>query len=217
LLTLFGIGLGPESLAVHDGATGVVPNSLGGTRVLFDGIPAPILASVSTQVNLVVPEGLAGRDAVRMAVEVNGNVIATFLMSPTKYRPAILGIFSPAPSDRFTVPADAYNEDGTRNSWENAAAYKSVVEFFATGVGPLEDPAADGAVAGGRRPAASVRVWIGDVESEVVEAATVEGRTNAVIRVRARVPDVCCGGNLRIRLAVNGLSSDINGPIVVVR
>jgi uncharacterized protein (TIGR03437 family) len=56
--TIFGSKLGPSQGAGFQLANGEVPTSLGGTQVLVNGEPAPILYSSYGQLNLILPYSL---------------------------------------------------------------------------------------------------------------------------------------------------------------
>ena len=45
---------------------------IGGTRVLFDDTPAPMVYTVAGQVSLVAPYGVQGKSFTRIVVEYNG-------------------------------------------------------------------------------------------------------------------------------------------------
>jgi hypothetical protein len=71
IVSLFGAGLGPATPTgpVLD-AAGRVGTASGGTRVLFDGIPAPVLYASSGQVNMAVPYGLPSSGCVESCEDI---------------------------------------------------------------------------------------------------------------------------------------------------
>src|SRR6202011_369413 len=73
IITITGSGLGP---AVGAGpnliASGSVDTQVAGTRLLFDGIPAPLLFVRADQINAIVPYTLNGRTGTNMQVEISG-------------------------------------------------------------------------------------------------------------------------------------------------
>jgi hypothetical protein len=66
LVSLIGSGIGPVSVQ-HPGGS---PSStiLGGTSVLFDGTPAPLLYAAPNQINAIVPYGVSGETATQVTV-----------------------------------------------------------------------------------------------------------------------------------------------------
>jgi len=100
----------------------IMGSNLSGTNVAvsFDAIPAKLLYTSSTQINLQVPSELAFMQAAQMIVTVDGLVAAQTvplaIVAP--------GIFS----------GGVLNQDGTPNSTSNPAALGSVLQIFATGL-----------------------------------------------------------------------------------
>jgi uncharacterized protein (TIGR03437 family) len=69
MVTLFGSGMGPASLAgLSLDPSGKVSSAVAGTRVLFDGTPSPILYTSNSQVSVVVPYAVANRGATQVQV-----------------------------------------------------------------------------------------------------------------------------------------------------
>jgi len=58
IVSIFGAGLGPDQPVTANfrlGDFGTWPTTMGGTQVLFDGVPAPMLYASANQINAVVP------------------------------------------------------------------------------------------------------------------------------------------------------------------
>ena len=62
-VTLFGAGMGPAEGIVAMLENGKVPTSVGGVRVLFNGVPAPLLFVREDQINAIAPLSLSGTTA----------------------------------------------------------------------------------------------------------------------------------------------------------
>ena len=71
VVTITGSGLGPDD-GVLQGSDEAGVTILGNTRVLFDGVPARILASQAAQVTAIVPYGAAGKPSTQVQVEFQG-------------------------------------------------------------------------------------------------------------------------------------------------
>ena len=139
LVELLGSGLGPQQ-GIQTGATPQTPypTQAGGVTVTFDGEPAPLLWVQDGQINTIVPWSLAGPTT---EICVTYNTVATNCLSSA--------VVEAAPGV-FTIDgthAVALNQDGTLNSAANPAALGSTVTIFATGLGPIDPPQADGALA----------------------------------------------------------------------
>lgn len=141
ILTLVGAGLGPRGGAAFRLVNGGVPRELEGTRVLFDGQPAPVLYAQNGQVNAIAPYSLIPGATVTIEVEYNGMRLGTPL-TVANARPRI-----------FTVDgsgsgyAAALNQDGSINSPQNPAQPGSVISLFLTGTGLAATPLREGEVA----------------------------------------------------------------------
>jgi uncharacterized protein (TIGR03437 family) len=92
-----------------------------GLTVTFDGTPAQILFSNSTQINLLVPAALQGRATSQMVVMANGLSSAPQTVSLAAFAP---GIFSNG----------ILNQDYSVNGSAHPAAPSSIIQIFATGL-----------------------------------------------------------------------------------
>ncbi len=203
-------GLGPALLlgAQLDRA-GNVTTSLGGTRVLFDGIPAPLAYAFAGDIMAVVPYEIAGHGSTQVVVEYQG------VPSPA----VTLGVVESAPA-LFTLDSTGHgqaamlNELGCCNSVRNPAKRGSLATLYATGEGQTTPPGITGAVSFYDRPAdypvprLPVRVTVGGEPAEIVwhgEAPhAVTGLFQANFRVPANAP---IGDAVPITLTIGNASS----------
>ena len=64
LITIFGSGFGPPEVVSGElDASGLVKTKIADTRVIFDGVPAPLLFVQANQVGAVVPFAVSGVNA----------------------------------------------------------------------------------------------------------------------------------------------------------
>jgi uncharacterized protein (TIGR03437 family) len=138
IVSIFGSQMGPSPGVGFQLVNGKVPTSLGGTQVLVNGEPAPILYSSSGQLNLILPYLLTVGTTPTIQVMSNGT--ATNQMSASVVDQGI-SLFSLGNS-----VAAALNQDGTLNSPENPAQPGSVVMLFGTGGGATVPPSVAGEV-----------------------------------------------------------------------
>ena len=152
IVTLIGAGIGPAVAAQP--ASSPTSVLLGGTSVLFDGNPAPLLYAGPNQINAIIPYGVSGQDVTQMLVMGSGQLIVGF---PLPVAPSAPGIFTVDASG--VGPGAILNQDSTVNSPSNPANRGSAVALFATGAGQTDPPGVDGQVAGGpyRTPACLCR------------------------------------------------------------
>ncbi len=105
------------SLATITG-TGLTGSNVG---VTFDGSPAKLLYTSSTQINLQVPSEIAGKTSAQAIVMVDGKSSAPQTVALAVAAPEIFG-------------GGVLNQDNTLNSVSNPASLGSVIQIFATGL-----------------------------------------------------------------------------------
>jgi uncharacterized protein (TIGR03437 family) len=141
LITLFGNGLGPQQ-GIQTQATlqSAFPTQMANVEVTFDGTPAPLLWVQDAQINVVAPWSLTPGQTTQVCVSYNGAKTNCLTWPVAQTDPAV-----------FTLGgwyAAALNQDGTINSADNPAPAGSIVSVFATGLGPITAPQADGTLVG---------------------------------------------------------------------
>ncbi|MCC6390747.1 MAG: lamin tail domain-containing protein [Bryobacterales bacterium] len=207
LVTIFGSDLGPPDLVRQDLGEGRTPfkTLLANTRVLFDGVAAPVFFTTSTAVSAFAPYSLAGRTSAEVVVEFQNKLSNPITLDVAGSAP---GIFAADASGRGQ--AWALNEDNTSNGPGADAPKGSLITFYATG-GGATNPAGDDGLITTDRPAAlnlPVSVRIGSADAQVVSAGTTPGAISGMMQVTARVPqDLASGGPLPIELTVGGVTS----------
>ena len=216
LITIFGSALGPTTplglQLTPDGQS--VTTVLGGTRVLFDGVAAPLTYVSDGQVNAIVPFGLAG-DAIstHVQVEVNGVTSSAVTEFQTSESPAVFTAYG------GTGQAAALNQDNSANSPSNPASVGTVLQVFMTGAGQTKPPGVDGQLAGSEplTPVGTVKASIGDVDATVQYAGSSSGLVQGVTQVNIVVPDGAPSGDaVPLVLKVGGNSSP-SGVTVAIR
>jgi uncharacterized protein (TIGR03437 family) len=89
--------------------------------VSFDGVPAQVLFSNDTQINILVPGALAGKSSSEMVVTVDGLAGAAQAVALAPFSPAIFS-------------SGVLNQNSSLNSVSNPAGLGSVLQIFATGL-----------------------------------------------------------------------------------
>src|SRR5579883_1366220 len=133
LATIFGNGLAATTAQ----ASGFpLPTKLGGTTVLVNDSPAPLVYVSGSQINFQVPSGLQAGTANLYVSVVSGIQSKRFSFTVASAAP---GIFQDSSNH-----AVAQNTDYSTNSTGNPAASGSVVIVYLTGQGPVDNAVADG-------------------------------------------------------------------------
>ncbi len=215
MITIFGSGLGPATLApLQTDQRGYVSTALGGTQVLFDGTPAPLIYSLAGQVSAVVPYETFGKSSTQVQVVFQGQSSSTVSVPVVT---AIPGVFTLNSSG--SGPGAIVNQNGTVNSATNPASAGSIVMIFATGEGETNPDGTDGKPDGFPAPtpiAQPVSATIGGLNADVQYAGGVAGLVAGFFQVNVRVPSgVPAGGALPVILSIGGKSSQANVTLAV--
>jgi uncharacterized protein (TIGR03437 family) len=185
IVSIFGSGLGPASSLSGTVTNGAFDTSLGGTRVLFDGVGAPLLMVSANQVNAIVPSTVRFRAQTVMQVEVAGKTLPAQTMDVAVSSPAIFTL-----NGTGTGYAAALNQDGTVNSPSNPAARGSLVTLFANSAGAWQPVLGDGLVLKDAHnlPQVSVNVTFNGLNAPVIYAGNSPGTVTALWQLNVILP-----------------------------
>jgi uncharacterized protein (TIGR03437 family) len=212
IVALFGSGMGPAQLAgLTLNSAGKVSTSAGGTTVMFNGVAAPVIYSLATQVAVVVPYEVSGATA-QVTVSYKGQTSAAF---PVTVAAAVPGLFTANSSG--TGQAAALNQDTSGNSVTHPAPPGSVIVLFATGEGQTTPAGVDGklAVAPLPKPVQKVTVTIGGLPATVDYAGGAPGEVAGVMQVNATIPAGVFGSAVPIVVQVGNFKSQAGATIAV--
>ena len=139
IVSLFGERIGPAAgtLPQVDLQTGF-PKQLANVVVTFNGTPGALLYVQDNQINAIAPWSLPSGQTVQVCVVYDGNTTNCLTRPIVVAHP---GVFS-----TDGIYAAALNQDGTPNTAANPAPVGSTVSVFATGLGAITPPEADGAI-----------------------------------------------------------------------
>lgn len=191
-ITIKGSNMAPSTATVF--TTVPAPTTLGEVRVLFDGVPAPVLYvgpsgdRTSDQINAIVPYGISGRTTTNVVVEYRG-VQSTPV--PLTVRDTEPGIFTA--NSAGSGPASMLNQDNSFNTQANPAILGNVVQIFGTGAGLIAPNPGDGRVvpSSGNLPVflnSPVQVRIGGRVAQLQYAGPAPGLLAGVFQINAVVP-----------------------------
>lgn len=212
IVTLVGSGIGP-AIALIPGSS-VTSTMLGGTTVVFDGNPAPLLYAAPNQINAIVPYGVSGQNGTQMSITSGGQLIAGFSLSVIGSAPALFTL-----DGSGAGPGAILNQDSTLNSFSNPASRGSIVVLYATGAGSMSPTPTDGQVTGNilANPILPVSAQIGGIDAEVLYAGAAPGLVAGVVQVNCRVPQsVAPGGAVPVGITV-GTASSPAGVVMAVQ
>jgi uncharacterized protein (TIGR03437 family) len=221
IVTLFGAGLGPASVV---GAVlrsdNAIENTLSDTRVLFDGIPAPLIYVHGAQTSAIVPYAVAGKNSTRAQVEHRGVRSDPVTLDVTNAAPALFTQDSSGQGSGAILNQDFSLNDGTR-----PAAPGSVVLLYATGAGQTTPAGTDGLIASEvlPRPVLNVKVelmvfsggFLSTWPLKALYAGAAPGLVAGVLQVNAALPANLPAGRHEVILTVGGKMSPTGVTLTV--
>ncbi|HUB80673.1 MAG TPA: glycoside hydrolase family 44 protein [Bryobacteraceae bacterium] len=215
IVDIWGTGLGPASgvnLALD--ANGMVSTTLAGVRVLFDGVPAPMVFASATQCSAVVPYFGAIGSSTHVQVEYQGAASDPLTLAVSATAP---GLFTALASGKGQ--GSILNQDQSVNSISNPAAVGSIVVLYATGEGVTDPPGVDGrpAVDVFPKPIAAVTVDIGGFPAVVQYVGAAPGYLAGLLQINAQMSaNVAPGNNVPVHVTIGGVTSQ-DGVTLAVR
>jgi uncharacterized protein (TIGR03437 family) len=183
MVNLWGNAIGPpDAIAGSFDESGRLPTSLGGARVLFNGIAAPLLFAGPNQVNAIVPFEIAGAASANVEIEEDGQKAAQGSALVAAAGSQILGIV---------------NQDGSTNSINHPASPGDIITIYSTGGGQTNPPSIDGQIAAA--PASLVLSTdvvlldgngVQQTRAEVLYSGAAPGQVAGIVQVNVKLPDV---------------------------
>lgn len=211
IVVLYGSNLGPANLVSFTVLNNTVATTLGGTRVLFDGVPAPVIYVSANQVAAVAPFNIAGKTNVKINVESAGATSATLQVPVRVAKPALFTVDASG-----TGPGSILNQDGTVNSSLNPAEKLSRVSIFVTGVGQTVPASQDGQIVA--TPAslmAQVTASVNGEAAELQSAGNSPGRIPGLAQIDIRLPSGVRSGMNSIQITVGATGSTGNVTVFI--
>jgi uncharacterized protein (TIGR03437 family) len=230
LVTIFGSNFGPAALAAGASVDGRYPNDLAGTRVLINGVAAPIIYTAAGQVSAVVPFGVVPESRADVVIEYQGKRSPPVSIYVAASAPGLFTLDSSGTGPAAVLNIDAVTGAVSVNSPQNPAARGGYLVACLTGAGQTVPPSVDGVVADsvgklalpveagldnfGRGNPCEDRFYCQPVE--VLYAGPAPGIVAGVIQVNMRVPDTpSASGTHALGVSVGGLWSQFNTTVSI--
>ena len=189
IITIYPTNVGPPALVTAAlTADRRISTLIGGTRVLFDNIAAPLVYTVAGQISLTVPYEVQGKQFTRVVVEYNGVKSRPVVVPVTNVAPGIITISG------GTGQAVVINEDKSFNAPATPADRGSIIVFFATGEGQTNPPGVNGRLneftnlQDFPRPELPASITIGGQPAEILFGAGAPGFLAGLLQLNVRVP-----------------------------
>ena len=167
-----------------------MPTVTGGTEVLFNGVPGPVLYAQDGQVNAIVPFDISPGSSLTVQVSYQGQPLAPLTVPVSAAQPGVFTVDGSGAGQAVAV-----NQDGTLNSLANAASGGSIVSVFVNGLGATSPASVEGALATSTapQPTAVYTVSLFGPPTEVVYVGPSPGSLSSVTQINLRVPSVQAG------------------------
>ena len=208
IMVLYGSGLGPASLISSPVlGDGKLATSAGGTQVLFDGVPAPLLYTSSGQLSAIVPYAVDGMAGTQVQVRVGTQTSDPVALPVNPVAPSIFSVDTTGAGQGAIV-----NQDGlTINSSSRPARAGEIVSIYATGEGQTSPAGVDGLIASKVFPkplvSRPVRVLINGNDAEIFYAGAAPNTVAGLFQVNAKIPDGTPTGNVPVEIRVGAAVS----------
>jgi uncharacterized protein (TIGR03437 family) len=214
IVTIKGSGLGPSTgvLFSVNPATGKVDTTLGGTRVSFGGIFAPITYASATQVNAIVPYEVAGQPQITMQVSYQGNSSAGTTLSVANASPAVFTFNSTGSGQ-----AVAANQDYSYNGSSSPATAGSYVTIYFTGGGQTTPAGTTGGVNGSSlKNLATTTVTVGGIPATVQFSGAAPTFVDGVCQLNIQLsPNTPSGPAQPVVITIDGVSGPTTATLAV--
>jgi uncharacterized protein (TIGR03437 family) len=210
LISLYGSGLGPKNAASAQVASdGRIATQLAGTRVLFEGIAAPVLYASDGRVNTVIPFTMYGYPSVRVQVEYNGALSDVVPLTMSESAPFVFT--GPDPGTGSPV-AIVINQDGSVNSPSKPAAAGSIITMYGSGFGRTTPEGVDGRLAAAPlpKPVLPVSATLDGTPATVLYAGDASGLVEGTVQLNIRLPESSYWGRLYVNVGGTAIGFDIN-------
>lgn len=210
-IVIYGSYMGPAFVVAGTVTNGKQNKQAGQTRVLFDGVAAPVLYAREDVVAALVPFSVSGAKPANLQVEMAGLYSDPVAIPTAASAP---GIFVDASGNTITL-----NQDDSLNGPRNGAAPGDRVSVYLTGGGATTPASPDGLIAtdASQTLANSVTAQINGKNAQVPYAGNAPGSPAGVSVVQVMLPaDLQPGAAATIRLTIGGVSTQ-SGVTVYIK
>ena len=214
IATLAGFNIGPLplTLAAIDPTTGRIATTLSGARVLFDGMPAPIVYVSATQLSAIVPYEVAGETSTSVQLEFNGQTSAPLSVPVVAAVPALFSADESGQGQGAIL-----NQDGSYNSDDNPAHSGDTIVLFGTGEGQTIPAGVTGQIAATSlpKPVLPVSVTISGLPADVAYYGAAPNLVAGLFQINARLPAGISPGDQPVIVTVGSTRSQQNLTVAV--
>jgi uncharacterized protein (TIGR03437 family) len=204
----------PQNYPVYEVAPGEIITVFGAgfdsnTRLLFDGIPAPILYVQTDQINAVVPFEVAATTAITLR-----SATQVFAEGRMDVFDAVPALFTSNASGKGQ--AAVLNQDGSVNSPSNPAPRGSIISVFMTGAGHMLPEQTDGVLSPLVPPFPMVAMGSSCNLGQVLYAGAAPGLVAGAVQVNVEISQTAsAGAQVPIVISIGNFASGFFGDTTV--
>lgn len=213
IIAIFGLGLGPATLAVFDAATPpiatVLPAEAPSTSVTINGTAAPILYTSATVVGVIVPYTTAGSSA-QVVVTYNNVASQAFTVAVASADPGIYSLASSGQGQGAILNFTPSTGNYVVNSNAEPAAIGSEVILYITGAGATTSAIDDELIPASPAvtPVEQPTVTIGGQGATLLGAQAPIGSIPGLMQLNVTVPTgVTAGAAVPVVVTIGGVAS----------
>jgi len=217
-IVIFGTGIGPAALVQNGVTNNAFGTVVGNTRVLFDGVAAPILYASATQTSAMVPYGVFGRTSTNIVVEFTDVQSTGLTYNVVGAAPGIYTL-----NQAGTGPGAIINQDGVTVNGPNTPEKRgNIISVYMTGEGQTSPPGVDGMIippvlSALKMPILPVTATVGGLPATIQYAGSAAGLVSGVMQVNLTIPaNAPTGGAVPIVVTVGTFNSQ-GGVTVAVQ
>jgi uncharacterized protein (TIGR03437 family) len=222
VITIFGLGMGPNPLALFNPAAPPIPTSLpasgAATVVTIGGVPAPLIYTSASQIAAIVPYTVSGASAGITVTYGAQPPSLAFTVGVAAADPGVYTIASSGQGQGAVLNYNAATSDYTVNSTAAPAAKGSTVVFYVTGAGAMTSAVANTLIPASPAilPLAPVTVTIGGQAAAVNGAQAPPGSVPGVLQINAVVPATApTGAAVPVIVNIGGVDSQANVTMAI--
>ncbi|HXB68366.1 MAG TPA: hypothetical protein VNY05_08985 [Candidatus Acidoferrales bacterium] len=212
-VVLGGTNIGPPGFVFQTVADNRFGTAAGNTRVLFDGVAAPLYYAGSTQTVAIVPYAVYGKALTQVQVEYQGVKSNTLVLNVTDAAP---GIFTQLQNGLGA--GSVLNQDFTLNTAANPAPPGSVIMVYGTGEGQTNPGGQDGLLANAATfpmPLLNVSATVGGVAAAVVYGGAAPTLVAGVFQINVIIPDAALHGIVSLAVQIGARTSQTGVTVAV--
>jgi uncharacterized protein (TIGR03437 family) len=210
IITIYGLSLGPKKLRTYNLTNGKFDTTLARTRVLFDGVEAPIIYASWGQTSIVVPYSVAGKQTTQAVFEYKGRRSAPVTLTVTDAAPGIFTLAQNGSGQGAILNWPDYAVNGPNSR----IAPGQVLMVYLTVGG---ENGKDGELAQGiQQHPMSVTARVAGMDAQVIYAGPSPGLIWGLTQVNVVVPtSVAAGAAVPITVTFGNRTTQANVTIAV--